>query len=201
MSIAILTGHTYAIGLGGSTFTPSSDVSRALAAQGYAFPSVADAARLAWSGWNPVVYYAERSAPIRSSAGGAFVAISYRIGPSASVQGYPGEVSVLQAFGRDVIWVLDVNPNQATGWALADTPSAPSAVEADAPVTPEHVRQRTAIGSWSGFAAGVGAGVLVGRRTHHPVAWSVAAGLGLGLLGSWIGGSLAYSLGELPPSA
>jgi len=73
-------------------------------------------------------------------------------------------------------------------------------VNGPAAVTLEDVRLRAAWGGWVGLGAGVGGGILLGRSTAHPVAWSIAGALVLGLLGQAVGAVAAVQLGPLPPA-
>jgi hypothetical protein len=211
MPQAIAYGHTYAIGLGGRGLLVGSDLDRSLQATGYGVPTAYVQAGLVAAGWNPSIFYQTDRAPVVGPVPSSSVVITGRVGPDFLVHGYAGEVTPLSVFS-DVLWVLDMGPARSSAqvtYSLAadpspDSPAWRAMAEAEpsaGAVTLEDVRRRAAWGGWVGLVAGVGGGVLLGRRTSHPIAWSIAAGLGLGLLGQAVGAVAAVQLGAMPPAS
>jgi hypothetical protein len=215
MPQSIAYGHTYAIGLGGRGVLVGSDLSRSIQSSGYALPSSYAQAGMVAAGWNPTIFYPADHAPVVGPVWAQTVAIAGRVGPAFTLYGYAGEVSPLSVFS-DVKYVLDLGaaPGSAQvtyGLAADPAPGSPAfqsfqsstgaSVAPAGAVTLEDVRRRAAWGGWIGLVAGVGGGVLLGRRSSHPVAWSIAAGLGLGLLGQAVGAVAAVQLGAMPPAS
>jgi hypothetical protein len=134
-----------------------------------------------------------------------WIAIAYRSGQSATVQGYAGEVSPLSVFGPELTFVLDVNAPPSVVRSLVAAP-APGSMAWDAangqqPVsdtTLEDVRLRGAWGGWIGLAAGVAGGVLLTRKTKHPIGYGIPAALVGAFVGSAVGTVAAVQLGGLP---
>ena len=136
MALALLQGHTYAIGLGGGGVGLGSELDRSMKAQGYALPPVYQQTPLALAGWSPSIFYPADQSPIRHpTEWAATVVLAGRSGPDATVQGYAGELSPLSVF-TDVRWVLDVAPSPAVVRSLVADPLAPLPSSAPAPAKP-----------------------------------------------------------------
>jgi hypothetical protein len=134
-------GHTYAIGL--SQRANLAEAANTARAQGWSLPPAYLAGPIFYGGWSPVVYYAVQASPVAPPPDVAWltqwIAIAYRSGQSATVQGYAGEVSALSPFGPELTFVQDLNaPPSVVRSLVADpAPGSPSWEATAAPAEPE----------------------------------------------------------------
>ncbi len=193
--IQVLRGHTYAIGMQARAVDVRSDIQRSATALGYAVPDGYIGAGYAAAGWNPVVIYPEREAPIQNPGQRAdWIAIAGRTGGDFQIQGYAGEITALSVFGPWVLWVIDLGGAPVARSLVADpAPDSPTwrAVEADAaPAAPPAARPSMGGGFAGVILGGIAGAVLGAQSTRHPVALGVGGAIAGALVGGTLGGAI-----------